>query len=979
MTQAARAATSPELAYLRTPGDWTRAFLAIYKPNVIYAAVLSAVPTSNDMVGQISFSGGTGTLTDVRAEMTLWVGTTSGARNLGVCRIRKAPIAGTFYISYNSEVNWAGAATVYLTVVDHAMLSRKPVLMSGGVVLMDGEHAYSDQHEDFDPVPVMSCHSVGTLVEDEVAFVWDASHSWVFDSTIESYLWEAPGSLSIDDDTSATPIITYDSAGNHPVYCTVTAANGKSATGIQFAFRFDADHKPHVGEIQPPSADYDTGGWEFKARMFSDADPTEIIEGALCVLFADDYYGATKQSIGQLEHRENIICWGWIAGDENIDWDAEASSVEFAVQGPQYWLKEIEVDPIALAMGTTATWGVMPGLTVDRYLWHTLHWRSNATALLNITLTGDTRYAPDLGSGDGPLWSQMSEVAWRKIFGRIGCDRYGRFFAMIDPQCVPESDRTWATVMTLTKKDWREKVGVKRKSQRRLGMLSTSGWVTDISGAVSTLYSLAMGHIHAHYGGGDIIDQLLASSQAQFNELTGLYMGWKNSEYDFDFSLSQNNRMVDLFPNQFLATSMAAGDTTRGIAYAGNLIPRSISLNPDADAGCWSTEISCEAETFAELAVNGDIPASAFESAEDAAGWDDLSFPPMSDFPSMPPLKNLTYPSPTEEPNNHPDTVVLYSSNYGVLYTTTFNEDSPVWYFMNSGLEPGDYAGIQKIIVTPSGAIFLQTSTQVFATRSIGGTFTQIADIADFTNGYILDIAVDPHKSETIAIIGGISKRFPYGDNSAGVKLVLATPSGIIADQIPTMRINPQWAAGIVFANNQWFVSGNGDFTFASPCMWRFTEGGSPIDPWNGYYTPGIDAQGRSLTAAGTQDLLFYWEGAGGLYKVTADGQTFASQSLSPQVRQGVAFSPTGTFGMGANTTTPSKTSDGGSTWASAAGVIPIGPTVWENCGDNFRWIFGGGNVIRLTMDWGATIIDKMGNLTQLAALINITGIRFIE
>jgi hypothetical protein len=82
---------------------------------------------------------------------------------------------------------------------------------------------------------------------------------------------------------------------------------------------------------------------------------------------------------------------------------------------------------------------------------------------------------------------------------------------------------------------------------------------------------------------------------------------------------------------------------------------------------------------------------------------------------------------------------------------------------------------------------------------------------------------------------------------------------------------------------------------------------------------------------------------------------------------------------MGVNGITPMRTSDGGATWGTAAGVIPVGSSVWENCSDDFRWIFGGGTVIRLTMDWGATYINKMGSLPQVAPLINIIGIRFIE
>lgn len=638
-----RAATNGEKTLLRTPGDWSKAYLAIYKPNVIYTAVLSVVPTSTDMVGQISFSGGSGTLANVMAEMTLWVGSIAGGRDLGTARIRKAPIAGTIYIGYTSEINWANAGTVYLTIVDHAMLSRKPVAVSAGSILMDGEYTFTDQHTNFDPAPVLTPHAVATLTGATVNVNFEASDSWVFGSTIASYAWSAPGASASSGIATSTATITYNAAGYYRVYCTVTAANGKTATGVRFVMVFDATTTPHVVEVQSPEADYDGGGWEFNVKMFANSDPANVIEGALAILFAEDHYGATTQSIGQVANRENIICWGYIAG-ESIDWDAEISSVEFSVQGPQYWLKQIDVNPTVLsfAASTPATWGDMTALTVDRALWHILHWRSNASALLSITLTGDARYATKIESAEGTIWSQLENVAWERIFGRIGCDRYGRFFAVIDPQCVPEADRTWASVMTLTKKDWRDRVGIVRTKQRKLAKVYAAGFVVDGSGISSTLYALSMGHIGAQHGGSETFDQLLAVDQAQFNELAGLYLAWKNNELTFDFTLAQNNRMVDLWPNQFLDVALAAGDTPRGIAYTGNLVPRSIALQFDAETGCWDTEISCEAETFAELAVDGDVPAETGIEDFDSTTLPDFNMDDfdLGDLPDLPPFDN---------------------------------------------------------------------------------------------------------------------------------------------------------------------------------------------------------------------------------------------------------------------------------------------------------------------------------------------------
>jgi|GEM_PF-1450221 len=986
MSQAARAATSDELILLRAPGDWSRAYLGIYKPNVIYTALLNGAPASTDMVGQITFDGGSGTLADVKAEMTLWVGTSAGARDLGICRIRKAPSGATIYIGYTSEIEWVD--NCHLTIVDHAMLSKKPVLISAGDILMDGEHSYSDQHEEFDPVPVLSTHAVVWLTGATVDVAFSASDSWVYGSSISGYSWSAPGASATSGTTTATPTLTYNAAGYYRVTCTVTAANGKTSTAVRFVMVFDSTHKPYSAEIQDPSAEYDSGGWSFNARIFADADPTEIIEGALCILFAEDWYGSTKQSIGQMENRENIICCGYIAG-ESIEWDAEAGAVEFSVQGPHYWLKQISASPVSInmAVNTPATWDVMPALTVDLALWHILHWRSNATALLNVTLTGDARYAPSLESMDGALWNQMEDIAWQKIFGRIGCDRFGRFYAVIDPQLIPQADRTWATVMTLTKKDWSSRINIKRAAQRKLAMLSISGWVVDLTAAVSTLYSLAMGHIHAQYGDSEIIDKLLAETQTQFNTLAGLYLGWKNNELEFDITLAQNNRMVDLWPNQFLYVSLAAGDTPRGIAYAGNLIPRSITLQSDRDAGCWSAEISCEAETFADLAVDGDIPAST--------GVDefDSSFPPLGDFPALADMGSLVYLDPTATNANHPKKVVI-ASDQGVFFSEDFDADTPTWKAMNNGLDAFDRADIAQMVVTPSGAVYIMTTSnggggfdKVMVADALGGTWRNLFLSTQYSQAgsSILGIGINPLKNDEIAVFGGRPWSWPYDGNFGTSQLGLGNRSSVALSS-STLGLLRENLATVLYVNGGWTIFqsfGTGILgNFASPFVTRYTASGT-VSVWtliDG--DPGHGGQMRFGVSAGTQDKVFYWDDGGhaGYAEVVGTTATWKT-GIDMKGVQGMAFSPTGTHALGQNASNvPYKTTDGGTTWTSVSGFLATGSDVFENCRDNNRWIYGGGVALKLTLDQGASApISKEGNLPFIAALMDITHIRFIE
>lgn len=969
-----REATSPELVLLRTAGQFSRLWLGIYKPNVIYTARLDDVPASTDRVQEITFVSGSGTLSDVMKEMLLWVGSTAGARDLGVCRLRKAPIAGTFYLGGTSEVDWQ--ADCYLTVVDMTQLAERVPLMVGGTLKMDYETAYADQHVDFDPVPNLGAHAVAWLTGASVDVEFDASASWVFDGSITDYAWSAPGSSASADMDTANPTITYDTAGNYLVTCTVTADNGKSYTGMRYVMVFDAEHLPYRVElIDAPSADYESGGYSFGVRMYADANTTDIPEGALAILFSEDWYGSTKQAIGALVSRESVKCVGYI-DSESIEWNPEGNQAEFVVRGAQEWLSHIEINPFTLSMAqsTPDAWETMPALTVDRAVWHLLHWRSNVTALMDIYLTDDARYAPKLETSDGSVWDQLADLAWKKIFARGGVDRFGRLHVFIDPQCVPEADRTIPTVMTLSKRDWQDKISITRSTRKKMSMLSTSGWITDLSGNTNVVYGLSMGHIRTRHGRSEIKDQLLAESQSQLNELTGLYLAWQNVEYQFELIMPQNNGLLDLFPPFYLDVDIASGDTLRGISYAGNILPRSLTLAFDPESMAFSAEIQAENEVFAELAVDGDVPPST--GVED---WDDSSFP---DF-EMPDLANITdflpLPPSVENPN-HPKVVVINTSQ-GVFYTTNFDQDAPLWQAMNNGLDADLFSASEKVLqVTPNGAIWLLLRgvfDTLYRASSVGGTWVKIATHDVLEGLSIHGLGINPTVAEQIAIVSG------GGDGLMGPSYLYTGNAGGLTKGSSSLSIRPYIYSHIVYQKNNWYLFFSGGGGFGTPGAAKLSMSGSLIAPADIMSAVGQDAAARfgiPLPAS-----LFEWDAAapGGFNTIVPSTLVpTRSTALSPAENvQGVAFSPSGNYAMGASRSpyTPYLSTDGGASWSSVAGVLSTGADIWENCKDDNRWIFGGGTTLRLTIDRGASYVEKSGNLGYIAPLVDIQGIRFIS
>jgi len=420
---------------------------------------------------------------------------------------------------------------------------------------MDGDVAYSNQHDDFAPVPVMGSDVVLDVETYPVTAAFDASESWVPGSTIKAYLWSASAG-SWDDNTSATPTLTvnsYPANGLIRISCRVTSNNGDvQTTGYRFVRVYDADNPAEtVFRLTSFEGDYETGGWSFQVTMLGDV--SDVRDRTPVLLFARDYHdGTTREEIGQQADRENIVCSGWVDG-ETIQFNPEENSVTFSVKGPQFWLGKMPGFPpgVERQTGSTGSWATIPNLTVDRALWHLLHWRSTASTVMDVLLTGDTRNADVFEVSTESLWGQIKEIAG-KILAGPGCDRYGRLFVEIEPQLVPVADRTWTEVMTITEADWIERITYQRNIVDPVSLLDLSGVAIPGLGLPAKPYfSLATGHLFKRYGSIQTRDRLLLNTQAEANELAGLDMGRINNPYPrMEIPISTNNRICLLYTSR---------------------------------------------------------------------------------------------------------------------------------------------------------------------------------------------------------------------------------------------------------------------------------------------------------------------------------------------------------------------------------------------------------------------------------------------
>ena len=965
-----RAATSGELTNLRTSGQWSKLYLAVFKPSVVYSARLTTLPSSTDQVVELSFGSGVGTLSDIRPNMTMYVGTTSGAYDLGIVRIRKTPIAGTFYVGEHSDIDWTFPVVggIYLTVVNEFDLWAKHIrTVDDDTFYMDHDLTYTDQNSVFDPVPIMGGHRVLKRTGVSVSVQLDLSNSWVIGSTVTGYNTVCSTSSGITGGTTATPTISFQDDGWHAVYSAVQATNGKLSVGMRYIYVYSDDNMPSVVfQLGDCSVDYDTGGWSFEVTVQDGLALADVPERALCILFAEDYYGATSVSMGQLAGCENILCIGKIS-EERISINPEQSEITLRLQGWQYWFSQIHAFPTGVIAtdGTPANWAEMNSPTVEKVLFRLLHWGTNATQIMDVYLVNYNREAVELTTPSSNLWMQMQEIAFSTLMARPGIDRFGRLFVEVEPQITPDILRTYPTVMTLTKSDWHTSVNLERVVVSPVSMIDLSGVVATSADDGEAFFSLSPGHMFKHYGTPEVIDRLLLGTQELSNEQAGMILAWRNNQFpNIEFSLSSNNRMIDCFPRQRIVWNILSTDTPRGFSWSGNFIPRRVSFSWNPDTGFIETGLTLELETTEALSVNGDIPGDP----------DDYNQPPEP--PLLPPIPLPPIVIPGDIPSTGLKAIVV-NPTYGLLYSENFDDSSGSevnWITINSGLTSLQYGAINRVYRLSSGGILVGTVGKnaftvpfIAYAPSPGSTFTVLetaTTIQDkmFSSGHtyqVCAIGFNPLTNQMAYVIGN--------SNTAQLYLGTGTSFAAVGSTFPVFH---EVLGSISFGGDKWRMTGIGGEFSPEGKLWRFSSAGA-LETSVGTGQP-YPNQHRTIST--TEEFYFIqwlftsnqirkWNNSGAV-------ATVGDADADPGNEYNIACDPTGQYVLlqwGAGDR--GKSSDGLATITSLASLPFEGAYSFDyitGAGSSSYWAACAGRAY-LSKNHGSTFSDQTGDLLTLA------------
>lgn len=438
--------------------------------------------------------------------------------------------------------------------------------------------------------------------------------------------------------------------------------------------------------------------------------------------------GMTNISLGPVAGRENVLCTGWIA-EEDLEINPTGGWATFTVQGPQYWLGQVNTFPNGVEnvnLADPTDWLHIQNLTVDKAVWLFLYWQSTACFVMDIYLTGDIKLAERFQVPFGSIFDKVKAIATAAIIAVPCCDQFGRMFVQVDG-LYDITGTVFNDVMDLGSSD-RYDVQLQYRPVPQTSQVDLSGVSYD--GTTGTaLRSLAPGHVNKRYGRPEVADKLLLADQANANALSIRVLAQRINPYpNIVLDIWQNNRFLGVCPQQRFRVTMSQYDVPKNLGLMATNVfyfyPREVTLTWSETSHSISVHLTGETEYWPQAldiqSVTGTIPA---------APPADPTAPPIT-FPPTPPINWPYIPPPPSNAialHTHyalPGQAIVQASQYDVVWTVP-----PVWIYPNAGLWPVSSSGVGA---PGTGLYIVSISMKVnvaqlkYVNLTIGGS--QVAD-----------------------------------------------------------------------------------------------------------------------------------------------------------------------------------------------------------------------------------------------------------
>lgn len=765
-----------------------------------------------------------GTYSDIWPNQTVFLGSTEGASDLGVTRVRALADSNTLPIGLSSRgVRYGEIDPVdncYITVLsDWRVWPKIPRIDSDGTRYMDGAMDWATYGQYSPPVAIAGAAVIATIdpITEVITVDFDAGDSYTThpSATIAAYGW-AVGDGTITAGTTSTAAITATFPAGFR-WVTVAVADSNS----QFHYKhipvlaIDPDADPCISNFTIERHTIRPDGQEMTVRIREDIPTSTIPDNTLALVFEGEPTAP--------DDRSNLVLMGWLE-DEPAELEGTETGtlkdIVLNIADVAGRLKSLPGFPQIIEHNASPDqWGEMDTPDMNRYIHFLLQWQTTALDLADYTpaTDGDSYTFKVLGSDGASLFEQVNRRAQALIPDHLlTCDTKGALRVLPDPLLQDAADRTNTVQVTLDAGDY-SNLTYAQQRHPRVHWLRSNAILADTT-AINTAFCIAPGSSPGWGESAQDDGEHLALSQSDLNIVTGHRYARLNAPQGlFRLTLAEGSRqgIEPALMTWVRLTIPATAAAQRGLSFTNErgLVQQIDVRYASTRTGLIKTyTLTWERETSGTPAVTVVV-----ETAEPVNPTD----------PLVPPVVTLP-PSFDGGVTAGSDIIALIGDGGEIFKTANFTANPPTWTTVTSHTSGfGGSVTVHSFVVDPFSPLYRTGTGAVNGFLATGGGIWKISDIFDtpsVTNlhSFAHSISFSGGRWRSIAASFGryqavesdnpwIMVSTNYGNNTSGMQgtnIIYSVDGG------------QTWSSEIEVTGNGWRETGIGTGQQLRPGLW---------------------------------------------------------------------------------------------------------------------------------------------------------------
>lgn len=567
--------TTSELETVRQRPQQTKLYLSIFQPQtVMQCQVNNASAAKGDRV--ITYDTvSLGSFAAVEAGMTLLIGTTAGAQDVGRIRIRSVT-STQFTVSENSNINWQD--NLFLTVLRYwevwpvyPRIINDPSNAENVIFYKDYDIPYSNQNSIYGTFINAGPHRAAFLDAGQALLWYSSTGTYNVLGSALSYSWAFEGGTPTGSTLADPGYVSYSVPGQYVTRLIISGSNGEVDTTYRYVSIYDrpenGTHNPIIRwEIGNFDGSRSEGGYNVSLKVY---DTLQLDDNAVIVIFGDNSYGSTDVSLGgNYPNSSKIFFVGHVQRD-SIHYDYRHNFVEFEAGSVTQTMKNSLGFSVSVgSKAAPATWYEALDMDVRRALLHYLKWHTTILLISDFQFTGDDRKIQYFDADRASMFDAIDNLMRGTLIGTVIADRQGKIWAEVDAQAYTNPTGSFPATFDLSKRDWMNEPVIEERVQDETSYIEYGGIAYSgvVTGTFSALMASAPGNAPSFRGKTENLEGLALISQTQLNQLVANVLANKNSKRaSITLQLTENMSNLDIAPQETVNIHVDPIDNSRNL------------------------------------------------------------------------------------------------------------------------------------------------------------------------------------------------------------------------------------------------------------------------------------------------------------------------------------------------------------------------------------------------------------------------------